>query len=106
MNPLLISSIYGNSISEEDMELTTKQGVDKLRLMLHCMSVIEFKSEKQTTKAIDKLKSFLVQQLKRGITPQENIDLLEAIRQYIISDPETNERTSAMNNLFNLKFIN
>lgn len=88
-----------------DFDLTTKYGIDRTKLMIRFIPVIEAKTEKEIDKQLNRLKSYLVQQLKRGITPQENIALLEGIRNYIISDSATNERMAAMEYLFNLDFI-
>lgn len=88
-----------------NLDLTTKYGIDKTRLMLRFIPVIHATTEKKIDKGLNKLKSFLVQQIKRGITPQENLALLEGIRNYIISDSGTNERMDAIDYLFNLKFI-
>lgn len=87
-----------------NLDLTTKYGIDKTKLMVRFIPVIEATTEKKIDKGLNKLKSFLVQQIKRGITPQENLALLE-IRNYIISDSGTNERMDAIEYLFNLKFI-
>jgi hypothetical protein len=89
-----------------DFDLTTKYGIDRTKLMIRFIPIIEAKTEKAIDREINKMKSFLVQQIKRGITPQENIALLEGVRNYIISDSATNERMAAMKYLFNLDFIN
>jgi len=52
-----------------------------------------------------KFKSFLVKQIKRDLTPQEDIHIAEGIIAYINSGPATNERTAAMKYLFNLEFL-
>lgn len=83
----------------------TKHGIDKLELMIKFMPVVEARGSRQINKSLDKLKSFLVEKLKRGITPQENIDLLQGCLDYTRSYAATTERTKAMNYLFNLEFI-
>lgn len=88
-----------------DYDLKTPFGIDKLKVMVMFMPILESKSEDQASKAIAKLKSFLVQQLKRGITPQEELDLLTGCRNWCITDAGTNERMKSMNYLFELKFL-
>lgn len=87
-------------------DLKTKQGIDKVMLILFFIPVLEAKSSKVCGKAIIRLKLFLVQQLKRGISDKEEVALLEGCKKYIMSDAATNERTESMNYLFELKFLN
>lgn len=90
-----------------DKELKTKNfGFDKLATMLFFIPVLEASSEKKLKKAFARLKSFLVQQLQRGITIQEDIDLMKGCQNWIMSDPGTNERFEAMDYLFDLQFLN
>ena len=87
------------------MQNTISHRIDKLDLMIRFISVIEIKPSK-AEKEYNRFKSWLVEKLKRGLTPQEEIDLMQGILKYIQSDAETNERMSAMNYLFDLKFLN
>jgi hypothetical protein len=79
-----------------------KHGIDKLQLMAKLMPILEGQKVKSN---YNKLKSYLVSQLKRGITPREEENLCQAIVDYVQSDAASNERIRAMDNLFNLKFI-
>lgn len=88
-----------------DTSMKTKHGIDKLNLMLFFMPVLDAGSGNQLNKAMDKLKSFLVEKLKRGITAEENISLLQGCLDYTKSDAGTPERFAAMNYLFELKFL-
>lgn len=88
-----------------DLEPKTKNGLDKLELMVRFISVIEAEASKGKTE-FTRMKSWLVQQLKRGLTPQEEIALAEGILKYLQSEPMTNERTDAMQFLFEAKFLN
>lgn len=86
-----------------DMELTTKHGIDKTMLMLKFMTIVEGKKGKSD---YNRFKSWLVQQLKRGLTAQEGVALVEGILKYIQSEPATNERMDAMKYLFGAEFLN
>lgn len=88
-----------------DKELKTKHGIDKLKIMLYFIQILEEKSTKKIRKHSNRLKSFICQQLKRGITPQEEIGLWEGVCNYIKSEPQTKERATAMEYLFELKFL-
>lgn len=87
-----------------DLETKTIHGIDKLDIMIHFISVIETKNSKVKSE-FNRFKSFLVEKLKRGLTPQEEINLAEGIVKYLQSEQETNERIKAMNYLFNLEFL-
>lgn len=89
----------------EMMEQTTKHGLDKLELMVRFISVIEADASKGK-KEFTRMKSWLVEKLKRGLTPQENIALAEGILKYLQSEPMTDERTEAMKYLFDANFLN
>ncbi len=86
-------------------ELTTKFGIDRLRLMLFFMPLLEANSSKKADRTLNRLKSFLVQQIKRGITAKENLDLLQGCYEWVKSDAQTNERLKAMDYLFDLEFL-
>ena len=88
-----------------DELLRTKHGIDKTLLMLNIMRVVESKSGKQCGSAFDKLKSFICEQIKRGLSAQEDLNLRQGICNYINTDPQTNERSKAMEYLFEAKFI-
>ncbi len=88
-----------------DMELETPHGIDKCRLMLICMPLLDAKGSTVMDKRLANLKSFIVQQIGRGTTKEEELCMLEALKNYVVSDPQTNERAEAMDYLFNAKFI-
>ena len=90
-----------NSLFEEK----TKHGIDKLKLMLYFMRVVESKGSKQLRSSFTRLKSFICQQIKRGITPHEELNLNQAILDYIKADGGTNERLASMDYLFDSKFL-
>lgn len=79
----------------------TRHGIDRFLLMLKFIEVIEGKSKT----GFIRLKSFIVQQIKRGITRQEEEDLLNGILRYIRSEPSTTEREEAMKYLFGAEFM-
>lgn len=80
----------------------TIHGIDKLNLMLRFMKVLDGKRPKQD---YVRFKSWLVQTLKRGLTPQEDLNLATGIYNYVKSDQATPERMNAMNYLFDAKFL-
>lgn len=88
-----------------DQQMKTKHGVDKTDLMIRFMPVLEARGSRKLRNSFNRLKSFICQQIKRGITPQEDIRLSEGILKYVQSDPGTNERFQAMDYLFELKFL-
>lgn len=88
-----------------DTEMKTKHGIDKLQLMVKFIHV--FECEPRNAKSeLNKLKSYLVSQLHRGIHPEEDLNLYNGILAYIQSEPATNGRTEAMKYLFELTFLN
>lgn len=91
-------------IDTDDFENTTKHGIEKLELMVRFMSVLEI-GESTAEKEFNRFKSWMVEKLKREITPQEEFDLMQGILDYVKSDPATNERFAAMKVLFNMEFI-
>jgi tRNA C32,U32 (ribose-2'-O)-methylase TrmJ len=89
---------------DNTMNDKTASGIDKLRLMLKFMSVLDA-DENKGKREFGKLKSWLYSQLKRKITTEEEVSLLEGIVNYLHSEPGTPERMTAMNYLFDAKFI-
>lgn len=89
-------------------ELTTKNGIDKLELMVKFMPLLitPNESEKKIKNNYNSLKSFLVSQLNRGISLSEEDNLLSGIVDYLETKEATPERMKAMEYLFNLEFIN
>ncbi len=86
------------------MDDKTKHGIDRLEISIRFLCMLELKGKK-LNRQYDRFKSFLVQKLKRGIKPQEEIDMSEAMLRYVQSEPETNERLEAMKVLFGLEFL-
>lgn len=84
---------------------TTKHGLDKLSVICHFIPVIESNAD-SIEKRLNRLKSFIVSQIKRGTNPQEEMNLMQGILDYVKSDPGTNDRIKAMDYLFDLKFLN
>lgn len=91
--------------SDYDTETKTKFGIEKVNLMLKVIEVVESRGNDKLRKSIDRLKSFLVQQMQRGLTRNEEIGLLQALRDYSRSEPATDERAKSMERLFDLEFI-
>ena len=105
MKTILPFLFMSTGIDSDDMKLTTDSGIDKLRFMIKILSVLDAE-ESKVKREYGKLKSWLYSQLKRKITIEEEISLLEGIDDYLRSEPGTPERLTAMNYLFNTKFIN
>lgn len=87
-----------------DRKMKTRQGIDKLQVMVKFMYVVESEVSKLEGN-LNRFKSFLCEQLKRGITPEEELSLLSGIDRYIKSNAGENERLEAMDYLFELKFL-
>lgn len=89
-----------NMISYEN-----KFEINSLDIMIRFMKITESKPSKSEVNFI-RFKSWLVEKIKRGITPQEDINLMQGILNYIKSEPGTNERSAAMKYMFELQFLN
>ncbi len=96
--------MFGTYIEMFDMELKTKHGIDKLDVMIRFMKVLNDEKRKKHS-SYDRFKSFLVQQLQRGLTAQEEVDMVEGMLKYVRSEPGSNERLDSMKYLFELEFI-
>lgn len=94
MNLAVLAAMFEHEVDEFE--------VDSLDVMIKFIPIWESKNHKS---AYNKLKSFLCQRIKRGITKEEEVNLLQGIGNYINSKPATQERTEAMKYLFNLKFL-
>jgi tRNA C32,U32 (ribose-2'-O)-methylase TrmJ len=95
----------GTDFNSENLNDKTDSGIDKLQLMLKFISVLD--TEENNAKIeFGKLKSWLYSQLKRKLTAEEEISLLQGILDYLQTEPGTPERMETMNYLFDAKFIN
>lgn len=82
---------------------TTRKGnLDKLNVTVRILGILETKNPKSD---YNKFKSYLVSQLKRGITPQEEMNLAQGIVNFIQTDGGTNERLKTMEYLIELEFL-
>lgn len=97
--------MYPDQLFSEMMEQTTKHGIDKMDLMIKFIPILNPEEGKEQ-EFLSGLKSFLSEKLKRELTPQEEIALLEGILKYLQSEPATNERRNAMKYLFETNFLN
>jgi hypothetical protein len=88
-----------------DLETKTKFGIDKLDIVTGLLPVINATTKKTINYELNLFMGFLKVKIKRDISPQENINLLHGITDYVMSEPQTNERSKAMNYLFNLDFL-
>lgn len=82
-----------------ETDFKNKHGLDKLELMCRFLQIVE--SKKSNVKSdFNRFKSWLVQQLGRGISKREEIALAQGIVNYIRSEAGTNERGKAISYLF------
>ena len=81
----------------------TKDGIDKLELMVRFIGVLDANN---LANEYDDFKSWLNSNLNRKMTNIEEINLAKGILRYIKSDEGTNERLEAMEYLFNTDFLN
>lgn len=85
-------------------EFENSFGVDELDLMVQFMKVLHI--DRGYEPAFNNFKSYLASQIKRGITPEEELRLCEGILSYVMAEPASNERDQAMKHLFTLSFLN
>lgn len=83
-----------------EIGLVTKYGIQTLQLMDRFMRVFD-----GDTADYNRFKSWLVSQIMRGITKQEEFDLMQGLLAYIQSEEATHERLGAMRYLFGLEFL-
>lgn len=79
----------------------THHGIDTLQVMIRLAPVLKHRN----IKAYDKFKSYLAQQLQRGLRPHEEQRLKQAIDDYILSNEGTNRRAQAIKYLMELGCI-
>lgn len=80
-----------------------KYGIDPVKIAINFMDVLDGHKMRQS---YDRFKSYLVSQIKRGITDQEEFDLAKGILNYVKSEPGSDERLTAIKYLFELQFLN
>lgn len=88
-----------------ETRLRNSYGIDKTYVLLKIMEIIEAPNVKKGKSVLNRFKSFLVQQLKRGLKQSEDLNFKKGIMAYIETDPESNERMDAINYLMELKFL-
>jgi hypothetical protein len=90
-----------------DIETETKFGIDKLELMCKFMKIlaIEEVDEVKINSSLLDIKTFLAEKIKRELTGEEYLNMLQGIHDYMASDPATNERINSINYLLNLDFV-
>lgn len=88
-------------------EHSNKFGIEPVLVSVKFIPLLcmERYSEKKYTQALIRIKSFLVSQIKRGITATEERDMLNAVIKFYKADPGTNQRIQATNYLLKLKFL-
>ena len=83
---------------------TNKFGADNLDVVLHFIKVLTGPLRKKEQQIL-RLKSYIVQQIQRGITGPEEIALYQGIRDYIKSEPGSPDRAKALKYLLLLEFL-
>jgi len=96
------ASLLANDITAMVEPPPNAFGLDALEITVKFLGVIEGRENSR----YNRFKSWIVQQIKRGLTVQEEIDLAQGIVNYIQSEPATADRKNAMDYLFALKFLN
>lgn len=91
---------------QHDLETETRQGINKLELMLCFIPLLMADDTNDYGEKIAKVFDFLEEKLNRKITPEEKQKMLIGVKNYVLSEAGTNERINATNYLFNLEFIN
>ena len=86
----------------DDFKTETKYGIQTLDVMVRFIKIL---NAKKCQSRLDSFKAWLCSQIKRGITEQENLKLMQGILNYIQSDLGTDERLEAMKYLFELDFL-
>lgn len=84
-------------------KLTNRIGFDRLDIMVHFLPVLE---SENIEKDMNELKSFISDQIKRELETEEEINLYDGLINYVSSEPATDERSEAMNYLFDFHFLN
>lgn len=93
---------FFNDFSAEDFQAANKHNIDKFDLAYHFMKIFDGHDPEQE---YNELKSFLQEELKRKMTPGEELNLLQLILDFNKSEPVTIERSKALNSLFQCDFI-
>lgn len=102
---MLSQLLMTEPLLSEMMDEINKHGIDKLEIMIRFISVFECEEGKEDLEFY-MLTSFLEKQLKRKLTPEEDINLTKGILNYLQSEPATKKRIQAMKYLLNTNFLN
>lgn len=85
-----------------DTMLTNRLGICKSSIMVQFLVFIESPS----TETLKETVSFITKHIKRAVTLQESIAMIDLVLEYSQSEPGTNERNVCMNKLFDFEFLN
>lgn len=88
----------------EDNDNLYVRGISTIQIKIRLLYVLR-NDNKQSRKQFNKFKSFLVCELKRGITNVEHNNLVAAIKNYKTTASMSKERIEAVKYLVNLKFL-
>lgn len=78
--------------------------IDKMMILLFVMRVVDSRPSKFRIN-FDRFKSFLVQQLQRGLTTNEHNALCDCFIAHLSSEMASNEREKTLNAFMNLTFL-
>lgn len=90
MNPLHLDILFGREI----IDLPNKFNIDTLEIMIALLPVINIEEDKidKINEELDKFILFIQHKIKRNITAQENLLMLQGIMDCVKSEPATDER--------------
>jgi len=89
----------------EMMEQKTKHGLNKFSMMVKFILVFESKSSDEFDKKFTELKTWLATNLNKRISDQEELNIIEGIKNYTLSEPNTNDRMDSLKYLFKAEFL-
>lgn len=81
-------------------EMENKFGIEPMEILLRFCRIMDHPG-----KYYNRFKSYIVSQIQRGITREEENKLGKLLLSYIDSDPGTKERIVATNSIIKLEFL-
>lgn len=88
-----------------DTELTSRNGFDKLELLIEFLPIIHAEDSDQFDTAVNAFIGYIQSEIKREISIQEHANILEGISNYIKSDEASNERMKAIKYFSEAQFL-
>lgn len=79
--------------------------VDQLLLMIRGIEIIEAKGERKLKQSLNRFCSFVVQQIGRGLHPEERLRIYQMFRDLIMTDALTPQRNDAIRSIMDMNFL-